>query len=78
MSEVAQMEDDAVIRHGFPPATDELGIHLFGIPERPVAVSDDVLMAEVGVRGEPDFLRGEFVDLVGHVYNFFCKVRPLE
>ena len=66
MGEVAQMEDDAIIRHGFPPPTDELGIHFFCISEGSSAESDDVLMTEVGVRGEPNLVSVEFIDLVGH------------
>ena len=54
MGKVPEMKDDAVLRDGFPPAADEFGIHLLCILERPVAEADDVLMAEVCVRCEPD------------------------
>lgn len=66
MGEITQMEDNAIIRHGFPPSTDEFGIHLLYISERPAAETNDVLVPEVGVRGEPDLIGVEFVDLFGH------------
>lgn len=70
MGEITQMEDNAIIRHGFPPSADEFGIHLLYISERPAAETDNVLMSEVGVRGEPDLIWVEFVDLFVHCCLF--------
>ena len=74
---VPEVEDDAVLRYGFLPATDELGIHLLRVSERAVAVADDALVAEVGVGGEKHLVRFEFVDLFGHVLNRFLQISPL-
>ena len=56
VGEIAQVEDDAIVRNGLPPSSDEFGIHLRCIYEWSVAESDDVLVAEMGVGGEPDVL----------------------
>ena len=62
VGEIAQVEDDAIVRNGLPPSSDEFGIHLRRIYEWSVAESDDVLVAEVGVGGEPDVLGLKFED----------------
>ena len=62
VGEIAQVEDDAIVRNGLPPSSDEFGIHLRCIYEWSVAESDDVLVAEVGVGGEPDVLGLKFED----------------
>lgn len=62
VSEVSKVENNTVARYGLPPASNEFGIHLFRILERPVAESDDVLVTEVGVRCEPDVIGLEFED----------------
>ena len=77
MGEVPEVEDDSILRNSFPPATDELGIHLLRVPEWPVAVADNVLVTEMGVGGEPDFLGSEFMDLFGHVLICFLQISPL-
>ena len=72
MGEVTQVEHDAILRHGLPPATDKFSVHLFGIADRPSAVADDVLVTKVGVGGEIYLLGFEFVDLFGHSRKFCC------
>lgn len=62
VGEIAQVEDDTIVRNGLPPSSDEFGIHLRRIYEWSVAESDDVLVAEVGVGGEPDVLGLKFED----------------
>lgn len=49
LGEVSQVEDDTVLRHGFPPAPDELRVHLLGIFEGPVAEAYDIFMAKMSV-----------------------------
>ena len=47
--------DDAV------PTQHEVGVHLRGSPVRAIAVSDDVVLPEVQVRGEPGAAHGDSV-----------------
>ena len=77
VSEVPQVEYDAVLRHRFPPAADKLCVHLFGIPKRTVAEADDVLVPKVGVGREPYLVRGKGGDLGGHTLIFSAKFGSL-
>ena len=74
VSEVPQMEDDAVLRDGLPPAANQFGIHLLRVLERTVAITYDVLVAEMGVGSEPDVFGVEFIDLFGHSVLFCAKL----
>lgn len=71
MGKVSQMENDSVFRYSLVPAADEFGIHLRCIFEWAVAESDDVLVAEMGVGGEPEVLRRKNWYGVGYGVFFY-------
>lgn len=57
--EIPKVEDDPVRRDGRVPVLHKGAIHLRDVPEGPGTKPEDILMVEVGVRGEPDPLRLE-------------------
>lgn len=59
LTEIAQMENDTVLRYGFVPSPYQLFIHILGGLERTAAETDDVLATEVSIGREPKVLGGE-------------------
>ena len=56
------MEYIAIGRHDFVPVADKGLVHLLDVVERAIAVSDDILVKEMRVRGEVDILPRKAVD----------------
>lgn len=61
LTEVTQMEHDAVFRDGFVPAADEFIIHFGGIPEGTVAEFNDVFVAKMCIGCKPDVVRAKLI-----------------
>ena len=61
LTEVTQVEYDAVFRDGFVPAADEFIIHFGGIPEGTVAECNDVVVAEMGIGSKPDVVQAKLI-----------------
>ena len=57
--EIPEMEDKPVFGNGFVPVLHQGIIHLRDVLEGPGTEPEDVLMVEVGIRGEPDSVRLE-------------------